>query len=394
MYGAFIGDVIGSKREFKRLKDWDFKLFPSGSSFTDDSIIVVAIGDALMNWNEFGGDLKEHFIETMRNYGKRYPEPVGGYGFGFRTWLFSKNPQPYNSYGNGSAMRVSPCGLMAQSLKEALELARQSAEVTHNHPEGIKGAQATAAAIYLAKSGASREEIGTYIRENFYALDRKLDEIRPSYRFDSTCQGSVPESIQAFLESTDFETAIRNVISLGGDADTMGAITGSIAWPYYGRDGITPDMQELWNQAKKFIPKELIKRAYDFSDFCKRYTGSSDKSVPSLADKQSGDPCRKEIASWMDDKAIVRKNLVFYGNVQGVGFRWRALEFATDAKASGWIRKDSSGTVTMEIQSTEARIKCIVDRLENVPDIHINRIDVESLTVIKGEQDFKVKPNQ
>lgn len=270
MFGALIGDIIGSTREFRRWKEWDFTLFPSGSSFTDDSIMTVAIGDALMDWKDFGGDLKTIFTETMRNYGKRYPDPVGGYGFGFKTWLRSESPQPYNSCGNGSAMRVSPCGLMAQSLEETLDLAKQSAEVTHDHPEGIKGAQATAAAVYLAKSGASKEEIAAYIRENFYPLGKTIDEIRPHYGFCGNCQGSVPESIQAFLESTDYETAIRNVISLGGDADTMGAITGSIAWAYYGRDGITPDMQALWDQAKKYIPEELIERAEDFREFCER----------------------------------------------------------------------------------------------------------------------------
>ena len=167
-------------------------------------------------------------------------------------------------------MRVSPCALVARSLDEALDLAEQSAEVTHNHPEGIKGAQATAAAIYLAKTGAGKEEIRDYIREHFYPLDQTLDEIRPTYRFNGTCQGSVPESIQAFLESTDYEDSIRNTISLGGDADTMGAITGSIAWAYYGREGITQDMEALWAKASRFIPEELIERMLDFQDFCKK----------------------------------------------------------------------------------------------------------------------------
>lgn len=273
MIGAFIGDIVGSTREFSGWKDWNFKLFPAGSSFTDDSVMTVAIGDALMDWKDFGGDLHTLFVETMRSYGKAYPDPVGGYGSRFAEWLKCADPQPYKSCGNGSAMRVSPCGLMAQSLEEALDLAKQSAEVTHNHPEGIKGAQTTAAAVFLAKSGASKEEIGAYIKDNFYPLDKTLAEIRPHYRFDGACQGSVPESIQAFLESTDFESAIRNVISLGGDADTMGAITGSIAWAYYGRDGITPDMQILWVQAKNFIPDELIDCADDFHEFCKRYRG-------------------------------------------------------------------------------------------------------------------------
>ena len=167
-------------------------------------------------------------------------------------------------------MRVSPCALVARSLDEALDLAKQSAEVTHNHPEGIKGAQATAAAIYLAKTGESKSGIVAYIRENFYLMDKTLNEIRPTYHFSGTCQGSVPESIQAFLESTDYEDAIRNTISLGGDADTMGAITGSIAWAYYGRDSITPDMEALWAEASKYIPEELVERALDFQTFCEK----------------------------------------------------------------------------------------------------------------------------
>lgn len=165
-------------------------------------------------------------------------------------------------------MRVSPCALVATSLEEALDLAKQSAEVTHNHPEGIKGAQATAAAVYLARSGSGKEEIRSYIQDNFYDIRSTLDEIRPSYHFEGSCQESVPQSIIAFLESADFEDAIRNVISLGGDADTMGAITGSIAWAYYGRSGITPDMEKLWSMAKSFIPERLIERITEFENFC------------------------------------------------------------------------------------------------------------------------------
>lgn len=276
MFGAIIGDIIGSTREFSHIKTKEFSLFPRGSEFTDDSIMTIAVGDALMDWMTDGGDLHQSFTDVMRAYYRVYPSPKGAYGSGFVHWLSSKNPMPYNSCGNGSAMRVSPCALVARSLDEALDLAKQSAEVTHNHPEGIKGAQATAAAVYLAKTGAGKEEIRDYIRENFYRLDQTLDEIRPTYRFNGTCQGSVPESIQAFLESTDYEDAIRNTISLGGDADTMGAITGSIAWAYYGRDGITPKMAELWKEASKYIPEELIERVIDFQDFCRKLAENKD----------------------------------------------------------------------------------------------------------------------
>ena len=270
MYGAFIGDVIGSTYEFSGIKRLDFDLFPRGSLYTDDSILTAAIADALMDYFSFGGELPQLFTVALRNYGARYPQPKGGYGLRFLSWLKRDDPEPYNSCGNGSAMRVSPCALIARSLDEALALSEQSALVTHNHPEGIKGAKATAAAIYLAAHGADKTAIADHIRANYYPLGRTLDEIRPGYRFDGTCQGSVPESIQAFLESDSFESAIRNVISLGGDADTMGAITGSIAWAYYGRDGVTPDMQAIWDQAKLWIPRELIDCVTDFASFCQK----------------------------------------------------------------------------------------------------------------------------
>ena len=269
MFGAIIGDIIGSPYEFRGMKRKDFTLFLRESDITDDSIMTIAIGDALMDWYRYGGDLNQAFTDVMRAYGRAYPHPKGAYGNAFANWLRSERPEPYNSCGNGSAMRVSPCALVAKTLEEALDLAKQSAEVTHNHPEGIRGAQATAAAIYLAKTGADKETIREYIREHYYPLDRTLDEIRPTYRFNGTCQGSVPESIQAFLESTDYEDAIRNTVSLGGDADTMGAITGSIAWAYYGRDGITPGMEKLLLRAEKCIPEELMDRIVDFRDFCR-----------------------------------------------------------------------------------------------------------------------------
>ena len=270
MFGAFIGDIIGSTREFEKLKTKEFDLFPKGSSFTDDSIMTVAIGDALMEWKRDGGDFKSCVISHMKKYGRAYPFPKGGYGSRFAKWLLRNVNYPYNSFGNGAAMRVSPCALIAQSLEEALDLAKQSAEVTHNHPEGIKGAQATAAAVFLAKTRESKEEIEKYIRANFYKMEKTLDEIRPAYRFHGDCQESVPQSIEAFLESINFEDAIRNVISLGGDADTMGAITGSIAWTYYSRDGVTKDMEQIWTEARKYIPDVLVERAYAFQEFCNK----------------------------------------------------------------------------------------------------------------------------
>jgi len=272
MFGAIIGDIIGSTREFRHIKTKEFALFPKGSDYTDDTIMTIAIGDALIEGLSKGGDLHKYFIDSMQRYGRKYSHPLGAYGKGFANWLRSNNPEPYNSCGNGSAMRVSPCAMVARSLDEALDLAKQSAEVTHNHPEGIKGAQATAAAIYLAQIGATKDEIAAYIRDNYYQMGRTLDEIRPKYHFEGSCQKSVPQSIVAFLESTDYEDAIRNTISLGGDADTMGAITGSIAWAYYGRDLIPTDMDDLWRKAKKHVPDELVDRLFAFLDFCEKRT--------------------------------------------------------------------------------------------------------------------------
>ncbi len=272
MYGAIIGDIAGSTLEFRRKKNYDFPMFIQGSDITDDTIMTVAVARALMQWKAEGGDLHDAMRFHMRDLGREYPYPMGHYGNNFASWLRSSSTIPYYSCGNGSAMRVSPCGLIAGSLEEALELAKISAEVTHNHPEGIKGAQATAAAIYLAKTGHSREDIRTYIHQNFYPMDRTCDEIRPTYRFEPTCQKSVPESIIAFLESETYEDAIRKVISLGGDADTMGAITGSIAWAFYRCQSggmLTRNMKDLRDLAKKHMPEEFIQTVEKFGQLCR-----------------------------------------------------------------------------------------------------------------------------
>ena len=272
MYGAIIGDIAGSTLEFKRKKIYDFPMFLKGSDITDDTIMTVAVARALMQWKRNGGDLHEAMRFHMRDLGRKYPYPLGAYGGNFAGWLRSNSPLPYYSCGNGSAMRASPCGLIAASLEEALELARISAEVTHDHPEGIKGAQATAAAVYLARTRHSMEEIRTYIHENFYPMDRTCDEIRPTYKFEPTCQKSVPESIIAFLESESFEDAVRKVISLGGDADTMGAITGSIAWSFYRfrtDGGPDADMLKLKEMAKEYMPEDFIRTAEEFDRMCR-----------------------------------------------------------------------------------------------------------------------------
>ena len=236
MYGAILGDIIGSPFEFDRGdKTKEFDLFTKGCDFTDDSVMTIAVGEALLAVGPQATvkEIEEAVVTNMQDWGKRYP--YAGYGGRFRYWLRERNPKPYGSYGNGSAMRVSAAGWLYDSLERTREVARATANVTHNHLEGIKGAEATASAIYMARNGSSKEEIKEYIEKEFhYNLDRTLDEIRPGYHMDETCQRTVPEAIIAFLESKDFEDAIRNAVSLGGDTDTLGAITGSIAEAFYG----------------------------------------------------------------------------------------------------------------------------------------------------------------
>ena len=266
MYGALIGDIVGSKYEFNNIKTKDFPLFSKGCSFTDDTVMTVAVARALINSQEKGLEFHAELVAQMQSLGKRFAFPQCGYGSRFKAWLTSPDPKPYRSFGNGSAMRVSPCGLFADTLEEALFLAKASAEVTHNHPEGIKGAQAVAAAVFMAKTGKTKEQIKAYIEENFYRLDFTLDAIRPAYAFDETCQGSVPQAIAAFLESVSYEDAVRNAVSLGGDSDTLAAITGSVAWSYYGCKGKDKTMSEMLACAKKYLPEDFISTIREIQD--------------------------------------------------------------------------------------------------------------------------------
>jgi ADP-ribosylglycohydrolase len=225
MLGAIAGDVIGSVHERRGTKQKDFPLFVSGSRFTDDSVLTCAVAERLL----YGGDYGDCYHDWFRAY------PMAGYGGTFFRWALHRRKEPYGSWGNGSAMRVSPVGMLAESVAEALAEAEASAAVTHNHPDGIRGAQATALAIHLARTGHDKPAIRRQVEDRFgYRLDQPLDEIRETYRFDVSCQGSVPQSIIAFLESDDFEDAVRNAISLGGDADTMACVAGGIAEAYYG----------------------------------------------------------------------------------------------------------------------------------------------------------------
>jgi ADP-ribosyl-[dinitrogen reductase] hydrolase len=226
MIGSIIGDIAGSCYEFSENKDITSPLFPPGADFTDDTVMLVATAHALLRGKGFS--------KAYRTFGAQYPSPMGGYGARFGAWLESMDPEPYGSWGNGSAMRVPPVGWAFASLEETLQRAGESAAVTHNHPEGIKGASATAAAIWLARTGTPKEAIRNYVMKSFgYDLQRTCDSIRPSYRFNESSQGTVPEAIIAFLDSTDFEHAIQLAISLGGDADTLACITGGIAQAYY-----------------------------------------------------------------------------------------------------------------------------------------------------------------
>ena len=245
MVGAIYGDIVGSVFEFNNIRTKDFELFSEKSKFTDDTVMTLAVANALVIFDEMTrGEncldapsknnlayFKEILISEMHTLGDKYPN--AGYGGHFRFWLREKQTEPYGSYGNGSAMRVSPVAWYANSLEGCLEFAKVSAEVTHNHPEGIKGAVVTVGATYLARTGATMDEIKAFVAK-YYKIDFTLDEIRPTYQFNETCQDTVPQAMQAFFESTSFEDAIRNAISIGGDSDTLAAITGAVAEAYYG----------------------------------------------------------------------------------------------------------------------------------------------------------------
>jgi ADP-ribosylglycohydrolase len=248
MIGAIAGDIIGSSHEWNPEKTTDFELFTSESRFTDDSVLTIAVAAAILESRQSNSapDYRRHIIELARGY------PHAGYGGSFRKWFASDDPQPYGSWGNGSAMRVSPVGWAFDDIDEVLLQAGRSAAVSHDHPEGIKGAQAVALCVFLARSFSSRDEIRHEVTSRFgYDLTRTVDEIRPSYSFDVSCQGSVPEAIIAFLDADDYEGAVRNAVSLGGDADTQACIAGGIAEAMWG----VPEV--IIEQAMQRVPKDL-----------------------------------------------------------------------------------------------------------------------------------------
>ncbi|MCF2594344.1 ADP-ribosylglycohydrolase family protein [Bacteroides caecigallinarum] len=260
MLGAIIGDIAGSVYEFSNTKDYNFEMFPCGSNFTDDTVMTMAVAEwALMNEINAPVDFQTKLLENvMVDMAKEFPCPMGGYGTRFHTWLFhpenlidchnaksSSGRCPYNSWGNGSAMRTSSIGWLYNNMETTLRVAETAAAITHNHPEGIKGAQAVSAAIYMARNGLSKNDIKNYITTKFhYNLDLSWEYLHDTYEWDSSCQGTVPQAIIAFLVSDDFESAIRRAISIGGDSDTLACITGSIAEAYY-----------------KYIPNYMVNRA-------------------------------------------------------------------------------------------------------------------------------------
>ena len=258
LYGTIFGDIAGSTYEFRACKNYKFTTVPEKSHFTDDTVMTLAIASWLMK----DPDDMEVLIKEMQFFGNRYPK--AGYGGMFRKWLIAEDPKPYNSFGNGSAMRVSPVGWIEEDLELTEEKAKWSAWVTHNHPEGIKGAQAVAAAIWMARNGKTKEEIKNYITEKYgYNLNRTIQEIKDSgYKFDVSCQGSVPESIIAFLESENFEDCIKKAIYLGGDADTQAAIAGSIAEAFYGFP------EELKEIVESKLDSYLLSVLKAFNNFC------------------------------------------------------------------------------------------------------------------------------
>jgi ADP-ribosylglycohydrolase len=254
MIGAIAGDIIGSIYENRPIKTKRFPLFDKRCRFTDDTVLTAAVADAILSG--------QPYEQSLREIGRRHPQ--AGYGGSFIRWLYSDDPQPYNSWGNGAAMRVSPVGFAFSTEEEVLQQARKAAEVSHNHPEGIKGAQATALSVFLARTRISKEQIRKRVGELFgYNLNRSVDSIRPDYSFDVSCQGTVPEAIIAFLDSESYEDAVRNAISLGGDSDTLACITGGIADAFYG--GVPDAIRE---EALKRLTPDLLAIV---EEFCRQY---------------------------------------------------------------------------------------------------------------------------
>ena len=267
IYGAMAGDINGSIYEFNNYKKKDFRLWPKDMLVTDDSIMTVAIARALMDWDKGGrkDKLDKLAIKRMKEYGRKYP--YAGYGGAFRRWLVGVSDEPYWSWGNGSAMRVSPVAYFAKSLEECKELSGIVTGVTHDHPEGMKGAECTAVCIWLALHGYNKEYIRDYVYNNYYKIDFTIDEIRPTYKFDESCQGTVPQAVEAFLEGENFEDVVRTAISVGGDSDTLAAIACSIGEAYYGMS--VTDKFSVFKYLNKYLRKDVMEANWWYERKCK-----------------------------------------------------------------------------------------------------------------------------
>lgn len=277
MFGAIIGDIAGSYYEINNIKTKKFKFMNKNkSNFTDDTVMTLAVAKSILECNNNYDYLKDITINNMVRIGRNYSQC--GFGEGFFKWIISDNPEPYNSYGNGAAMRVSACGIVAKDIEEAKNLSRIVTEVSHNHSEAIKAAEAISVAIFMAKSGYHMDNIKSHIINNYYNINFTLGEIRDTYEFNITCRGSVPQALEAFFESKSFEDAIRNAISIGGDSDTIAAITGSIAATYYG------------------VPKKLKRKALSFFD-----KNLDSELIKIIIDFEKIYPTKKEnkIAKWL-----------------------------------------------------------------------------------------------
>lgn len=258
MIGAIVGDVVGSRFEYHNHRDKEFPLFTDSCKVTDDSIMTTAIAIAVMDYKEHGRPLDKAAVHWMRRIGQPYKN--AGYGGSFAQWMYSSDPKPYNSFGNGAAMRVSACAWAADTMSDAMEMSDEVTKVTHNHPEGIKGARAVTAAIFMARTGCSKDEIYEFIDQNYYSLDKSVNKIRETLQFDETCQVAVPVAIQCFYESEDFEDCLRLAISVGGDSDTIAAIACSIAEAYY---GVPENIRE---KVLTFVPQQLKDILFRFEE--------------------------------------------------------------------------------------------------------------------------------
>ena len=312
MIGAIIGDIAGSRFEKFNCKSKEFEMFDKRCRPTDDSVMSLAIAKALLECKGSYDNLSAKAISNMQEIGRIYKN--AGYGGSFIKWIFAENPQPYNSYGNGAGMRVGPCGFVAKTIEEAKELSAAVTKVSHNHPEGMKGAEAVALSVFLAKTGKSIEEIKNYIQENYYKIGFTLDQIRGNYKFNSSCQGSVPVALEAFFESSDFEDAIRNAISVGGDSDTIAAMTGAIAEAYYGiPEGMinfameyldSREMEILYYFEKKYPSKALNEDGEALRSIFDVIDDSVDKIVPAGTTIEDGKSAGENVRTLIDDEVI------------------------------------------------------------------------------------------